>query len=83
MIDCDKEGFYTKSGSFVQDTNKLASSEIWKYGNLNPDDQKFAEKAIMSIGKTVVVTSGYTYYFSYYQSNWYLTIIDARVPCSA
>ena len=82
-IDCDKENFYTKSGSFVQDTNKLGSSEIWKYGNMTPSDEKFAETAIKSVGKTVIVTSGYTYYFSYYQSNWYLTIIDTRKPCNA
>ena len=40
-IDCDKTDFYTKSGSFVQDTNKLYSSEIWKYGNLSTSDEKF------------------------------------------
>ncbi|MEW6469570.1 MAG: hypothetical protein AB1458_11630 [Bacteroidota bacterium] len=83
VIDCDKENFYSKTGSFVQDTNKLASSEIWKYGNLSPEDQKFAEKAIMSVGKTVIVTSGHTYYFSFYRDQWYLTIIDARRPCNA
>ena len=82
-IDCDKENFYSKSGSFVQDTNKLNSSEIWKYGNLSTADEKFAENAIKSVGKTVILTSGYTYYFSFYKLNWYLTIIDTRKPCNA
>ena len=82
-IDCDKENFYTKEGSFVQDINKLLSSEIWKYGGLSQSDEKFAEKAILSVGKTVIVTEGYTYYFSYYKTNWYLTIIDTRRPCNA
>ncbi|HEY6159767.1 MAG TPA: hypothetical protein VI112_01050, partial [Bacteroidia bacterium] len=65
-IDCGSKDFYTKSGSFVQDTNLLNGSEIWKYGDLSPDDQKFTERVIDSISKTVILTSGYTFYFSYY-----------------
>lgn len=82
-IDCDSKDLYTKTGSFVQDTNNLLGSEIWKYGNLAPEDQKFAERVINSITKTVITTYGYTYYFTYYKDNWYLTVIDTRRPCEA
>ena len=82
-IDCESKDLYTKSGSFVQDTNLLNGSEIWKYGDLSPDDQKFTERVINSISKTVILTSGYTFYFSYYKDTWYLTIIDIRRPCEA
>ena len=82
-IDCDSKDLYTKSGSFVQDTNRLLGSEIWKYGDLSPEDQKFAEHVIGSIGKTVILTGGYTFYFSYSHDNWYLTIVDTRKPCQA
>jgi hypothetical protein len=82
-IDCESKDFYTKSGSFVQDTNLLSGSEIWKYGNLAPADQVFAERVVESIGKTVLITSGYTFYFTYYKDSWYLTVIDVRKPCQA
>ena len=82
-IDCESKYFYTKTGSFVQDTNVLAASDIWKYGNLLPDDEQFAEYVINSVSRTVIITSGYTYYFSFYQKKWYLTIIDIRRPCQA
>lgn len=82
-IDCDSKDLYSKSGSFVDDTNSLSGSEIFKYGNLSPEDQKFAERVINSIGKTVIITTGNTYYFTFYKDNWYLTIIDTRRPCEA
>ncbi len=82
MIDCNSPLLYTKAGSYVQDTNILSASEIWKYGNLSAEDQFYAEKAIAAIGKTVITTYGYVYYFNYYGSNWYLTVIDIRKPCN-
>ena len=82
-IDCDSKNFYTKPGSFVQDTNLLGGSDIWKYGNLQPDDEKFAEHVISNVSRTVILTYSYTFYFSYYQDNWYLSIIDMRKPCGA
>ena len=54
-IDCESKNFYNKSGSFVQDTNVLSGSDIWKYGNLAPDDEKFAERVINSVSKTVII----------------------------
>jgi hypothetical protein len=80
-IDCESKDFYTKSGSFVQDTNLLGGSEIWRYSD--QEDQAFAARVIESIGKTVILTSGYTFYFTYYKEAWYLTVIDARRPCEA
>ena len=80
-IDCEGKDGYTKSGSFVQDTNILSGSDVWKYGDLSPDDQNFAEHVIRSISKTVIITSGFTFYFSFSGDTWFLTIVDIRKPC--
>ncbi len=82
-IDCDKVSHWSKSGCFVRDTNALAGSDIWKFGGLNDDDQAFTQKVIQAVGRTVVVTKGFTFYFTYHNNDWYLALIDIRKPCNA
>jgi hypothetical protein len=82
-IVCDGKNTYSKEGCFVRDTNRLANSDIWKVGDLSEEDEKFAEDVISSIGRTVVMTNGYVYYFAYQNNSWYLVLIDMRKPCNA
>lgn len=83
QIVCEGKNIYSKEGCFVRDTNNLVNSDIWKVGDLSQEDQAFAEKVIKNIGRTVVMTNGYVYYFTYQNNNWYLVLIDMRKPCNA
>ena len=82
-VDCNTPSFYTKTGFFVRDTNLLLSSDIWKFGGLNEEDQKFVEKATSSVGRTVMLVPGLTFLFTYHQNTWYLSMVDLRKPCNA
>ncbi len=82
-VDCGQPSFYTKTGNFVRDTNLLSGSEIWKYGGLAEEDAEFAEKAVQSVGRTVMLAPGVTFLFTYHQNTWYLSLVDLRKPCQA
>jgi hypothetical protein len=82
-VDCDSEGFYTKRGSYTANTNDIIKSEIWKITNLSKEDQEQFATYAETISKTCVNTGNYTYYFSFIDGSWFLTVIDLRKPCEA
>lgn len=83
-IDCDSpDGFYSKEGTFVEDVNKFAEEQIWKYAGLEELEQKSIEELAGTINKTIINTAGFKAYFSKIDGVWYLTFFDIRVPCTA
>ena len=82
-VNCDTVGFYSKRGSYTSNTNEIIDSEIWKHANLSKEDQERFATYAETISKTCVNTGNYTYYFSFIDGNWYLTVIDLRRPCEA
>ncbi|MBL4754233.1 MAG: hypothetical protein JKY52_11665 [Flavobacteriales bacterium] len=84
VVDCDSpDGFYTKSGTFVQDINTLAELKIWEHIGLKDTDQVPISKLAKTVKKTIVNTLGFTLYFSQINEGWYLTFFDIRIPCTA
>jgi hypothetical protein len=82
-VDCDKAPtFYSKEGSFTQETNLLAESKIWET-NSNENENDKIKTAAESVKMTVINTANYRYYFSQIDGKWYITFIDMRRPCAA
>jgi len=84
LIDCNAgPDFYTKTGCFIEETNPLISTELWKYCNVDDDQQIEIEQLTLQISATVVNTSEFTAYFGKMDNKWYLLFIDIRTPCEA
>lgn len=81
-IVCD-EDIYDKIGCFAEDTNTLAESGIWNYGNLNEKEKQAIQFAAESVNITVINTFFFTFYFSKTDEGYKVTFIDIRTPCSA
>ena len=83
-VDCDSpNGFYSKTGVFVQDINTLAEQKIWEHIDMKETDQEPISKLADTVNKTIINTVGFTVYFSQIGDEWYVTFLDIRVPCTA
>lgn len=87
VIDCNyvNETPYDKTGCFMKDISASWESELnfLTIAGGNDSDKIKAEAARKKLNMKVINTYNHVYYFTKHDSNWYLTFIDMRTPCSA
>jgi hypothetical protein len=83
VVDCSKQGFYSKQGCYSQEQNTFLEEKMWLNAGLNADQDKEVAQLATTITRTVLDTFTFKYYFSLIDGSWYLTFIDIRKPCEA
>ena len=74
---------YERLGCFAGQPEDFKRSEIWNYAGLSQEDVVEVVSLVESLNITVVNTYNYTFHFSKIESEWFVSFIDMRVPCSA
>lgn len=75
---------YAADGCFFRDATDFKNSDMWRYADLNPQQEEQVQRMQQQVQKTVLHTrSSFRFHFAHDGNRWRLLFADLRVPCSA